>query len=120
HGHDLRKVYPQLAKKDNTVNLVRFFTFLCDGYHDSERPCPEEVGLQLKRLAVINLKKLVGSGKADVINVSLLAWRDRHFLREQVELLDPHVVVTCGPTVTRLFGRVLLDSILWEPPATGS
>src|SRR5438045_940077 len=55
-----------------------------------------EANLQLRRVAIMNLKKLGGSGTANVGAIRAHAWRDRKFIRQEVGLVAPTLIVTCG------------------------
>jgi len=62
--------------------------------------------------AVMNMKKLAGGGRANVEAISVQAWRDREFIRREVELIQPTIIPTCGGTASRLFWWVVNDDEL--------
>lgn len=71
---------------------------------------------QLRRVAIINLKKLAGSGTANREAISVQAWRDREYIRRQVQIINPNLVVTCGVSSNRLFGWIITGDLFKEAP----
>jgi hypothetical protein len=57
------------------------------------------ISRELKHLAAINLKKDTGTSGSDDKELSLSAHRDSEFLREQIRVLRPHVIVACGTQI---------------------
>jgi hypothetical protein len=109
-GHDLRHVFGEVGLgKSIDLNLARWTRVLLDGEHEYFSPNAAAAKEQLRRVAIMNLKKLAGSGTANPEAISVHAWRDAAFIRKQVELIQPDLVVTCGPNANRLFGMVLSD-----------
>ena len=113
-GHDLRLVFPKLLTKENTINMATFSGMALNGRMPLARLRPEEVESLLRRFACINLKKLSGTSVANAGVVEEYAWRDRQFLREQIGLLDPLLLLAGGPIVQRVLGKVLLDDRRWK------
>ena len=61
----------------------------------------------LRKIAVVNLKKVPGGGAADVDRLRDFASNNREYLRRQLELYRPNLIVGCGADVTSvLFGEV--------------
>lgn len=118
-GHDLRLVWPQILRKANTVRLAVFAGMALDERLPNDRATPEEVHATLLRLACINLKKLSGTSAAKRAEIAEYSWRDRAFLREQIQILDPHLILAGGPIVQALLGRVLLSDPAWRQPKAG-
>lgn len=62
----------------------------------------------LRNIAAVNLKKVPGGGGADVDVLRDFARRNREYLRRQLELYRPSLIVGCGGDVTSvLFGEIL-------------
>lgn len=109
-GHDLRQVFGEVGLgKSIDINLARWTRVLLDGVQEYFSLNAAAAKEQLRRVAIMNLKKLAGSGTANPEAISVHAWRDAAFIRKQVELIRPDLVVTCGPNANRLFGMVLSD-----------
>lgn len=51
----------------------------------------------LKKIAVVNIKKSNGQPTSNNEEVGIYAWRDKEELAEQIELIDPTVII-CGNT----------------------
>ena len=113
YGQDLRLVFPQVPNKPNTVQMAMLVGMALDLAAPDRRPDRATVEATLRRFASINLKKLAGSGAADKHAIAEHAWRDRALLREQVRLLEPHVILAGGGIVQSLIGKVLLDDPTW-------
>jgi len=117
HGWDLRKVFgEEKLKKELNVNLAIWARALLDGVTKYVRPSSVAAEKQIRRIALLNLKKIGGSGKADYEAISIHAWKDREFIREEVRIISPTVVVTCGSTAHRLFGWIMKDDPYSEIP----
>ena len=56
----------------------------------------------LRKIAVVNLKKEPGGGKADDNKVREAAQRDRNFISDQLSLYAPDYVICCGKIVADL------------------
>jgi hypothetical protein len=50
----------------------------------------------LCQVAVINLKKITGGKESDLEEINETAHRDKEFIRREVDLIDPEVLVACG------------------------
>lgn len=50
----------------------------------------------LGSIAVINLKKITGGSWSDLEEINETALRDKTFILQEVDIIDPHVVVACG------------------------
>jgi len=50
----------------------------------------------LRQTAVLNLKKLTGDSRSDLDEINETSHRDREFIKREVEIIDPQVVVACG------------------------
>lgn len=49
----------------------------------------------LHKVAVINLKKIPGKSVAKTNEIVAAAKRDREFLRNQIQCINPHLIITC-------------------------
>ncbi len=112
YGWDLRRVFGEEAlSKSININLARWTRVLLDGCETMEQFDGRGAQSQIHRIAVMNLKKIAGSGTADYIRAAALAWQDRHFIREEVAIIRPTVVVACGERVNQLFRLVMSDDL---------
>ncbi len=50
----------------------------------------------IRSIATINLKKITGGSTADMSIVNAFAFRDRDLLLEQIELIDPEIIIAAG------------------------
>lgn len=115
-GWDLRIVVPDLTpRKEVTVNLGLWARALLDGATDPQRPDPATTARYVRRIALMNLKKVAGRGVAEKIGIGIFAWRDRELLRAQFRLVNPTIAIACGADANRLLGVVLHDDPFWEP-----
>jgi len=116
YGEDLRRVFRIPLRKQVNLNLGLWTRYLLDGVEHFERLGGEQARDQIRRVAIMNLKKLAGSGTADYMSISQHAWQDREFLREELPLIDPTLIVTCGARANRLFGQIVQDDLRASPP----
>jgi uracil-DNA glycosylase len=107
-GEDLRRVFGQVGLgKPVDLNMARWTSVVLDQKQQFFTPSREQAKMELRKVAIMNMKKLAGSGHANVEAISLHAWRDRVFIRREVELIRPTIIFTCGKTVCRLFRWVM-------------
>ena len=117
HGEDLRIVFrEEKLKKELNVNLAIWTRALLDRITEYIRPSVSTTEAQIRRIALLNLKKISGSGKADYEAISIHAWQDREFIRKEVRIISPTVVVTCGISANRLFRWVMKNNPYAEIP----
>jgi len=110
---DLREIFGQRGLgKSIDLNLARWTSVVLNRTRQFFTPTREEAKLALQMAAVMNLKKLAGGGRANVEAISVQAWRDREFIRREVELIKPNVILTCGVTASRLFSWLVNDDEL--------
>src|SRR3989344_1605696 len=84
-GADLRILWGDIGLgKSFDLNLARWTAILLDGATKYFTPDAEHAKQQLRRVAIVNLKKLAGSGTANREAISVHAWRDKDYLRRQV------------------------------------
>ena len=116
-GKDLRYMWGVKGLgKSFDLNLARWTAVLLDGETKYSNPTAEGAKQLLRRVAIMNLKKLAGSGKANHEAISVQAWRDKDYIRRQVEIIQPTLVVTCSVTAYRLFWWIINDDPLKEFP----
>lgn len=110
YGCDLRQVFGEdsLSKSIN-VNLARWTRVLLDGHTTVGEFDGLSAQTQIRRVAIMNLKKFAGSGTADFVIAAIHAWYDRRFIHDQVTIMCPSVVVACGKEVHRLFRCIMSD-----------
>lgn len=70
----------------------------------------------LKDIAAINLKKVPGSSSSNMLDINSHAEHFKELLSEQVELLDPEVIVACGVWLHHIKGFEPLQSIEHKDP----
>jgi hypothetical protein len=110
---DLRRIFGERGLgKSIDLNLARWSAVVLDHTLKFFTPSREAARDALQRIAVMNLKKLAGGGLANLEAISVQAWRDRAFIRREVELIQPSVILTCGRTASRLFPWIVTDDEL--------
>lgn len=93
-------------------NIVRWAeVILFDGY--SEVINQERRNYTLSHICAVNLKKESGGSKASKKKVRLAALNDRKFIKEQLDLYQPDIVIACGLNLT----ADALRDIVYEDPA---
>ena len=108
-GVDLRCLYLEGTAHPFNQNLSRWAGALLDGQTSfEERVDDKSVTQRLKRLAVLNLKKLAGTSTARSRVIGEHAWRDRELILREIELIRPDVIVTSGASVNHTFPRLMV------------
>ena len=51
---------------------------------------------QLRKIAVVNLKKVPGTETSEMSEIRKYAWNDRELLKRQISLYEPNIIVCCG------------------------
>ena len=113
-GVDLRKIWGEIClKKPFDYNIARWSKIVCDNVDVGYSFPWTEVAETMRRVAIINLKKIAGSGSEDREEVALYAFKDRKFLREQILDINPSVILACGKDgfVARMVWRIMNDEI---------
>lgn len=106
-GSDLRRLYEsEPPKKELTHNIALWTEVLLDGRSRYERLSPDSVRAAMRRVAIMNLKKLSGTGSADYSEISAVARADRKFLLRQIDIISPDIIVACGKPVSRILKRI--------------
>jgi len=117
-GWDLRVVFGREALgKAIDLNLARWTRMALDGVTRGPDLTGKSAAVFLRRVAIMNLKKLPGSGVADREAIAIHAWRDREFIRREIQLIEPDIVITCGETLTKLLVRILADDAVTPSPS---
>ena len=74
----------------------------------------------LKKIAAVNIKKTPGGGAADVDGLRAFARANREFLRRQLDLYRPDVIVGCGSDVSAVLFEDLNGDIEWHRSVRGT
>ena len=74
----------------------------------------------LRKIAAVNLKKAPGGAAADVDGLREFARENREFLRRQLKLYRPDLIVGCGSDVTAVFFDVVYPEPNWCRSARGT
>lgn len=121
-GDDLRPIYGSLEwTKPCNQNVARWARCILDGIDDTAALSGKAADALNRRIAVMNLKKLSGGGVADKAAIAAAAWESRAFIREQLEIIDPTVVIACasGGSVSNLLYQILNDDRSAHAPRGG-
>lgn len=113
-GVDLRKIWGEIClKKPFDYNIARWTKIICDGVDAGHSLSWDEVAKTVRRVAIINLKKISGGGSEDREEVCLYSFNDRKFLREQIMHISPSVIFACGKDgfVLRMLWRIMNDEM---------
>ena len=55
------------------------------------------IKIEFDSLAIVEVKKLnQEKGKSDMNDIKWFAKEDRTFLKKQIEIIDPHIIICCG------------------------
>lgn len=113
YGKDLRILWGDIGLgKPFDLNLARWIAILLDGATEYFYTDAEYAKQQLRRVAIVNLKKIAGGGMANNEAIKTHAQRDKDYFRRQVAIIQPTLVVTCGKPANRLFGQIISDDPL--------
>ncbi len=114
YGKDLREVFRNRHPKQLTRNLGLWISAILDRGAKFRSINSDDAMFELRRVAVMNLKKLSGSSRPDYSKIGVLAWHDRKFIREQIKIMAPHIIFTCGKGIHNLFCAILMDDPFWN------
>lgn len=110
-GCDLRKTLGnELFNKPFNKNLGLWTKVLLDGHTDFELLSPTDAMKQLRRVAIMNLKKVGGGGQANQPQIRRHALRDQEFIRKEVAFINPTVIVVCNRSIWTLFTGIMTGS----------
>ena len=82
--------------------------------HASKKELKAKKRHTLRHIAVINMKKSPGTAKADIDTIVELLKKDADFLKRQLELLKPRVIVVGGMKSSRRIKKELIDMLRLE------
>lgn len=93
-------------------NVSRWIQALLDGkgYGDIQPMTHDIQHDQMKRAAIMNLKKASGKETVSDVDVVLAASEQKEFLKRQIKLCDPDLVITCGPVVFDILNKIVFSS----------
>ena len=74
----------------------------------------------LRKIVAVNLKKVPGGAAADVDRLRDFARENRKFLRRQLELYRPNLIVGCGGDVTEVFFGEVYPEPKWHQSVRGT
>jgi len=92
---DLREFLKGGGDGDTWNNIVRWAEVLLFNKY-STRLDKDYCAKILSSICAINLKKESGKGKANLKKIKEAAERDKHFIKEQLDLYQPDIVIACG------------------------
>lgn len=115
-GVDLRTVFAEqrLCKPINK-NLALWTRAILDHVRRFHRMSGDEAAEHLHRIALMNLKKVGGGGVADRPLIAMHAWRDMKFIREEVRIIMPTLIVCCSDLSHILFWRIMNNDLFGKP-----
>jgi len=116
-GYDLREVFGKMGlKKRLDYNIARWTKILCDGVDVGQSFPWDDVAQTKQRVAIINLKKMAGSGSENREELCLYSYKDKDFIKRQISGINPDVIVACGADgiVSRMVWRIINDNILFS------
>ncbi len=95
-GGDMRELARTGPKHLYLYNLSRWATGLLKGFPEFSQIGDNRniLNESLNKIALINLKKTSGSSSSDMTEISAYAKHDEALLLEQIELINPNVIVT--------------------------
>lgn len=104
-GLDLREVFAMDGTKPIYSTLGSWAGTILDG--DSEYRRDRRLSKNLQRVAIANLKKLAGTSASRLSVIREYAERDSEFLREQLAIIEPTVIMACGSGMGPLVRNLL-------------
>lgn len=122
-GVDLRQLWREEIplKKPFNYNIARWTRIICDGVDAGGSLSWEDVAKTMRRAAIINLKKMAGSGAENREEVCLYSYKDRRFIKSQILDIKPDVMFACGKDgfVFRMLWRIMNDEICFPTDNDG-
>lgn len=98
-------------------NIVRWIIAIRTGGEYPRKITNDDKVENLKTIAFLNIKKVGGDSKADDSEIRKYGINDSDFIKRQIELYNPDIIICCG----RGNGKILHDYILnvsgeWQTP----
>jgi len=118
NGCDLRALYdtdPPI--KPLTHNVALWTEVLLDRRERCGLLCADRVRANLRRVAIINLRKLSGTGTADYSQVERYARDHRLWIEQQIRMIAPAIIVACGVRIDGILRTVFAGSSFLAPVA---
>lgn len=108
-------------------NVARWTKALLDGDEDyPERMSAQERAEQLRRVAVLNLKKEGGSSRTDGAELERAVQQQSTWIGAEITLCDPALIICCGLPSAGMMGNAALlkeavfsDSTSWSSFSSG-
>lgn len=88
-------------------NVSRWIQALLDGkpYEDIKPITHDIQHEQMKRAAIMNLKKASGKETVSDVDITLAALEQKEFIKRQIELCAPNLIITCGSVVFDILNK---------------
>jgi len=95
-GGTNRQFFPNLARWKYLIDTIARTAGVPDYPSDAELQ-EHQGGWHLRNAAYVNIKKPKGRSKSSATDIMSYAKTDRGYLRREIDIVDPHIVV-CGRT----------------------
>ncbi len=69
----------------------------------------EEMRAASRQIAVMNLKKYTGGSSVDYSLLNAFAFLDSEFIREEIDIIEPEVIVCCNTFIETMWALDLVD-----------
>lgn len=115
-GVDLREIWGKThLKKPFDRNIARWTNIVLTRKDPGHALPWSDVAKTMNSVAIINLKKIAGSGVENREEVCLYSFKDRKFLKDQISMINPDVIFACGKdgVVARMVWRIMNDNICY-------
>lgn len=104
-------------------NIVRWTKAIRIGGEYPRRVTKADKTACLKTITALNIKKVGGDAHADDEEIRRYGEQDAPYIRQQIELYQPDIIVCCGRGRGRngdiLYNYVLPDTTPWQAPILG-
>lgn len=77
-------------------NIARWSKAILEGGDYQEKVSRSDKSLWLRKVAFMNLKKVGGNERADNATIYNYAERDKAFIKRQIEIYEPDIIICCG------------------------
>lgn len=78
------------------INIGKWASALFNINRDIENKYIENLQEAYDTIAIVEVKKIDGETRAVDVDLRKFAWIGREFLKDQLEILEPHIVICCG------------------------